>query len=309
MAHCIHKPVLKSEVLEALRPEAGGRYLDGTLGWGGHAEAILAASSPTGWLLGIDRDGAAIEAAEARLAPFEGRFELRRATFDRMGEFGAAGEFDGILMDLGVSSPQLDVGERGFSFMQDAVLDMRMDRRQELTAGDLVNEADVEELTRIFRDLGGERRARLFARAIERERAMRRIETTVQLAELLERKAPRGGRRAHPATKAFMGLRLAVNDEMGSLRRALPVALDLLKPGGRLALISFHSLEDRIVKLWGREEERDYEFDGDTDVPELRRPRQPGLKRVNRKAIAPGEAELRDNPRARSAQLRVFEKI
>jgi len=309
VTHCTHKPVLMSEVLAALRPEAGGRYVDGTVGWGGHAEAILKASSPTGWLHGFDRDDAAIEAASARLAEYAGRFDLCRATFDRMTETVGEGTCDGVLLDLGVSSPQLDVGERGFSFMRDAGLDMRMDRRQSMTAGDLVNEADVDELTRIFRDLGGEKRARLFARAIERERAVRRIETTGQLAELLERKAPRGGRRAHPATKAFMGLRLAVNDEMGSLRRGLPAALHVLKPGGRLAVISFHSLEDRIVKLWAREEERDYEYDGDVDLPEFRRPRTPSLKRVNRKAIGPGEAELKENPRARSAQLRVIEKL
>ena len=298
-----------SEVLAGLRPEPGGRFVDGTVGWAGHAEAILKASAPTGWLHGFDRDDAAIEAATRRLAGYAGRFELRRATYDRMGEWVPPGSCDGILLDLGVSSPQLDVGERGFSFMQDGALDMRMDRRQSETAADVVNGADVDELTRIFRDLGGEKRARQFARAIDRERAMRRIETTRQLADLIERQAPRGGRRAHPATKAFMGLRLAVNDEMGSLRRGLPAALQALKPGGRLAVITFHSLEDRIVKLWGREAERAYEFDGDVDVPELRRPRDPALKRVNRKAMAPGEAELNENPRARSAQLRVFEKL
>ncbi len=309
MAHCIHKPVLMSEVLAALRPEPGGRFVDGTVGWAGHAAAILKASSPTGWLHGFDRDGAAIEAATRGLAGFAGRFELCRATYDRMGEWVPSGSCDGVLLDLGVSSPQLDLGERGFSFMQDGALDMRMDRRQSRTAADLVNDGDVDELTRIFRELGGERRGRQFARAIERERSMRRIETTKQLADLIERQAPRGGRRAHPATKAFMGLRLAVNDEMGSLRRGLPAALDVLKPGGRLAVITFHSLEDRIVKLWGREEERDYDFDGDVDVPDLRRPRRPTVKRVNRKAIAPGDAELNENPRARSAQLRVFEKL
>ncbi len=298
-----------SEVLAGLCPEPGGRFVDGTVGWAGHAEAILKASAPTGWLHGFDRDDAAIEAATRRLAGYAERFELRRATFDRMGEWVPSGSCDGVLLDLGVSSPQLDVGERGFSFMQDGALDMRMDRRQSETAADVVNGADVDELTRIFRDLGGEKRARQFARAIDRERAMRRIETTRQLAELIERQAPRGGRRAHPATRAFMGLRLAVNDEMGSLWRGLPAALQALRPGGRLAVITFHSLEDRIVKLWGREEEREYDFDGEVDVPELRRPRRPVLRRVNRKAIAPGEAELNENPRARSAQLRVFEKL
>lgn len=298
-----------SEVLEAARPQPDGRYVDGTVGMGGHAAAILKASAPTGWLFGFDRDGAAIERAGARLAEFAGRFELRRARFDEMSEFVEARSCDAILLDLGVSSPQLDEGERGFSFQRDARLDMRMDQRQTMTAADVVNDADVDDLTRIFRDLGGERRARQFARAIERERKMRRIETTGQLANLLERIAPRRGRRTHPATKAFLGLRLEVNDEMGSLRTALPASMNVLKPGGRLLIITFHSLEDRIVKHWGREAERDYNIIGKVDVPALRTPRQPELKRVNRKAICAGETELNDNPRARSAQLRVFEKL
>ena len=309
MTHCIHKPVLMSEVLAAVLPKPGGRFVDGTVGMGGHAAAILKASAPTGWLSGFDRDGAAIERAGARLAEFAGRFELRRARFDDMAEWVEAESCDAVLLDLGVSSPQLDEGGRGFSFQRDARLDMRMDQRQGLTAADIVNDADIDELTRVFRDLGGERRARQFARAIERERKMRRIETTGQLANLLERVAPRRGRRAHPATKAFLGLRLEVNDEMGSLRRALPAAMEVLKPGGRLAVITFHSLEDRIVKRWGREAERDYDIVGEVDVPELRTPRRPALKRVNRKAISAGESELNENPRARSAQLRAFEKL
>ena len=309
MTHCIHKPVLMSEVLAAVRPQPGGRYVDGTVGMGGHAEAILKASGPTGWLFGFDRDGAAIERAGKRLAEYAGRFELRRARFDEMSEWVGALSCDAVLLDLGVSSPQLDEGERGFSFQRDAPLDMRMDQRQGLTAADIVNDADIDDLTRIFRDLGGERRARQFARAIERERTMRRIETTGQLANLLERIAPRRGRRAHPATKAFLGLRLEVNDEMGSLRRALPRAMEVLKPAGRLAVITFHSLEDRIVKQWGRDAERDYDIVGEVDVPELRTPRRPTLKRVNRKAICADETELKENPRARSAQLRVFEKL
>lgn len=309
MNNCIHKPVLMSEVLAAVRPQPGGRYVDGTVGMGGHAAAILKASAPTGWLYGFDRDGAAIERAGDRLAEYAGRFELRRARFDEMSEWVGAGSCDAVFLDLGVSSPQLDEGERGFSFQRDAPLDMRMDRRQPLMAADIVNDADIDDLTRIFRDLGGERRARQFARVIERERTMRRIETTGQLANMLEKVAPRRGRRAHPATKAFLGLRLEVNDEMGSLRRALPAAMDVLKAGGRFAVITFHSLEDRIVKQWGREAERDYDFEGDVDVPELRTPRIPALKRVNRKAISAGESELSENPRARSAQLRVFEKL
>jgi 16S rRNA (cytosine1402-N4)-methyltransferase len=297
------------EVLAALRPRDGGRYVDGTLGGGSHAAAILRASAPTGWLLGCDRDGAAIEAAQARLAEFAGRFELRRGNYADMTEWMAAGSCDGVLLDLGVSSPQLDAAERGFSFQQDAPLDMRMDTRQALTAADLVNDTDADELARLFWELGGERDSRRIARAIERERALGRITTTARLAGLIERICPRRGARAHPATKVFQALRMAVNDELDSLRRGLQAAMTVLKPGGRLAVITFHGGEDRVVKEFGRDGERDYAAAGEVDVPELRQPKPPVLRRVTRKAIQPGEVEVAENPRARSAQLRVMEKI
>jgi 16S rRNA (cytosine1402-N4)-methyltransferase len=283
--------------------------VDGTLGGGGHAAAILAASSPAGWLYGCDRDSAAVEAADRRLARFAGRFELRQANFADLADWVPAGSCDGVLLDLGVSGPQLDRAERGFSFQQDGPLDMRMDTRQSHTAADLVNRADMDELARVFWELGGERRARRLARAIVARRAERAFETTGSLAALIERVAPRRGARTHPATKAFQGLRLAVNDELGALRRGLEAGFRVLKAGGRLAVIAFHSLEDRIVKEFGRTRARDYTFAGPEDVPELRQPRAPELKVLTRKPIQPGATELADNPRSRSAQLRVMEKI
>lgn len=309
MSNFAHKPVMMAEVLDALRPRTGGRYADGTLGGAGHAGAMLAASSPDGWLSGCDRDGVAIEAAKQRLAEFAGRFEIRQGNYADFAEWVPKASCDGVLLDLGVSSPQLDFAERGFSFMQDAKLDMRMDQSQGMTAADLVNGAGAEELADIFWRYGDERDSRRFARAIEMDRKTRRFETTKQLADLIERLSPRAGRKTHPATKIFQALRIAVNDEMGSLERGLVAALTILKPGGRLAVITFHSLEDRITKSWMRDRARDYEFDGEVDIPELRRPRSPEVKLVDRKAIVPGEAELADNPRSRSAQLRVMEKI
>jgi len=301
---------MAAEVLEALRPRPGGRYADGTLGGAGHAASILAASSPTGWLFGCDRDGAAVKAAEKRLAEkFAGRFEIRRGNFSEIAKWMEVGSCNGVLLDLGVSSPQLDSPGRGFSFQQDGPLDMRMDDRQPQTAADLVNGTNAEELAKIFWEFGGERESRRFAKAIARDREQKKFGTTRQLAELIERISPRAGRKAHPATKIFQALRIAVNDEIGSLKRGLAAAVEILKPGGRLAVITFHSLEDRVVKEFGRERARDYTFSGEVDVPELRQPRVPELKWVTRKAIAPGEIELKENPRSRSAQLRVLEKM
>ena len=301
---------MAAEVLAALRPHPGGRYADGTLGGAGHAASLLTASSPAGWLFGCDRDGAAVEAAKARLAQeFAGRFEVRRGNFSELADWVPADSCDGVLLDLGVSSPQLDVAERGFSFQQDGPLDMRMDDRQPVTAADLVNGGDAETLAKIFWEYGDERESRRFAKAIVHDRALRKFETTRQLADLIERLSPRRGKKAHPATKVFQALRIAVNDEIGSLKRGLHGAVKILRPGGRLAVITFHSLEDRVVKEFGRERTRDYTFSGEVDVPELRTPRVPELKWVSRKAILPGEAELKENPRSRSAQLRVLEKV
>ncbi|MSU58087.1 MAG: 16S rRNA (cytosine(1402)-N(4))-methyltransferase RsmH [Pedosphaera sp.] len=303
-----HKPVLLAEVVAGLQPKASGRYADGTLGGAGHAAAILAASSPTGWLYGCDRDGVAVTAARERLAEFAGRFEIRRGNFSELAEWVPAGSCDGVLYDLGVSSVQLDRAERGFSFQQDGPLDMRMDDRQALTAADLVNTASAEELAKIFWELADERDSRRFAKAMVLDRERNPFKTTRQLAELIERLSPRRGK-THPATKVFQALRVAVNDELGSLRRGLDGAMKILRSGGRLAVITFSSIEDRVVKEFGRARAREYTFPGDDDVPELRVPRTPEARIVTRKAIKPGASEVELNPRARSAQLRVLEKI
>ena len=304
----LHKPVLLPEVVAALECRAGGVYADGTIGMGGHAAAILMASAPTGWLYGCDRDGAALEIARARLVPFAGRFELSQRNFSDVDEWVAAGSCDGVLLDLGVSSLQLERAERGFSFQKDGPLDMRMDNRQTVTAASLLNEASEAALRHIFAE-GGEPRAAKLARAVARSRATRPFTSTWQLAGLVERLLPRHGQKRHPATRAFQALRLAVNDELPSLRRGLQAALALLKSGGRLVVITFHSGEDKIVKAFGRELALDYFSPGGTDIPELRQPRPPLLRPVQRKAIQPSAREIEENPRARSAQLRVFEKV
>ena len=308
MREFAHKPVMLAEVLEALQLRAGSKVADGTLGGAGHAAAILQASSPGGWLFGMDRDGDALEAARQKLAEFAGRFELRRGNFSELGDWIPPASCDGVLLDLGVSSPQLDRAERGFSFQAEGALDMRMDQRQALSAADLVNKASEQELAKIFWEFGDERQSRRFAKEIVEQRKAKRFETTKQLADFIERLAPRQGKRTHPATQVFQALRIAVNDELGSLQRGLEAAVKILKPGGRLVVITFHSLEDRLVKEFGRERTRDYTFEGAVDVPELRKPRVPELRWVKRKAIRPGEAELDANPRSRSAQLRILEK-
>jgi len=300
-----------AEVLAALRPKAGFWAADGTVGGAGHARAILAASSPNGWLYGCDRDGAAVKAAITALnqAGFAGCFEVRQGNFAEMAEWIPSGSCDGVLLDLGVSSPQLDEADRGFSFQRDGPLDMRMDLRQSLTAAEAVNSWSEAELARVFWEYGDEPQARRLARAIAQERQGRRFETTGQLAALIERWSPRHGKKKHPATRVFQALRMAVNDESRSLKSGLAAACSLLKPGGRLAVITFHSLEDRLVKEFGRERTREYIFPGEVDVPELRQPRVPELKWVQRKAILPSDTEVAENPRARSAQLRVLEKL
>jgi 16S rRNA (cytosine1402-N4)-methyltransferase len=305
----IHKPVLLAEVLEALQPHTGGRYIDATLGGGSHARAILEASSPDGFLYGCDRDAEAIRYAQEQLAPYSGRFELRQMNFSELDTWISPASCDGALMDLGISSLQLDKAERGFSFQQDGELDMRVNREEATTAADLVNQLSEAELTKIFQEYGQERESRRFARAIVKARQVRPFVTTRQLAELIERLHPRRGQRRHPATQMYQALRIAVNNEWKSLESGLAAAWSRLSRGGRLVTISFNSGEERIVKAWGREKSRDYTFDGEIDDPLLRRPAVPELKWVHRKAIHPTDAEVAQNPRARSAQLRVMEKL
>jgi 16S rRNA (cytosine1402-N4)-methyltransferase len=258
-------------------------------------------------LFGCDRDGQALAAAAARLADFEGRFQLRRSNYAALAEWVEPRSCDAVLLDLGVSSPQLGWAERGFSFQGDGPLDMRMDRSQGLRAVDVVNTWSVDELEKVFGELGEEPRARRLARAIERARESGPLESTRQLAALIERVSPRRGRRIHPATRVFQALRMVVNDELNALKHGLESAKSVLRPGGRLAVISFHSLEHRAVKRFGNLYTRDYVVDGEVDVPELRRPVEPRLRWVAKSSIRPSEEEARENPRARSAQLRILE--
>ncbi len=307
----VHVPVLLEETVSRLVTEPGGWYLDATAGAGGHAAALLAAAGLDARLLALDRDGDALELARAALAPFGARAVLERANFAEMAgvaaRHGLAG-FRGILLDLGVSSMQFDRGGRGFSFREDAPLDMRMDDRQELTAAGLLKQLAPEELADVLRRYGEEPMARRIARAVGDEQAKGRpIETTAQLAELVSR--VKGGRhgRLHPATQTFQALRMAVNGELEALERALPAALDLLAPGGRLAVISFHSLEDRMVKQFMTAHEGRMESlakGGARWVGQL-----PRGRRVVRRPVTASEEEVQRNPRARSAKLRVLERM
>ena len=309
MTEFIHEPVLLEEALLALQPAAGRLYVDGTVGGGGHAEAILEASGPGGRLVGFDRDDWALAAAARRLKRFGDRLELHREPFAALAKCLAKASCDGVLLDLGVSSPQLDEAERGFSFQVEGPLDMRMDRRQPVSAAQLVNELEAGELATIFWELGGERRSRRIARAIVEQRDMQRIETTLQLADTVERACPRRGARTHPATGVFQALRMAVNDELGQVQAGLDAAWSVLKPGGCLAVITFHSGEDRLVKQFSRRLAKPYTVRGDVDVPELREPREPLARELSRKAIKPSDAEVGRNPRSRSAQMRAMVKL
>ena len=304
-----HVPVMATEVLQVLQPENGGRYADGTIGGGGHAAIILEASKTGGWLGGSDRDGAAVEAASSRLAPYAGRFEIRKGSFASLADWIEPGSLDGVLLDLGVSSPQLDWPDRGFSLLQDGPLDMRMDKEQPMTAANIVNDETEKQLADIIWRLGDERESRKIAKAIVRARERNEIRTTKELADIVETVKPRRGKKTHPATKVFQALRIEVNNEFGELNQGLKSVSSLLKEGGRLAVITFHSGEDRIVKDYGRVETRDYDVLGEEDVPALRIDRPPRMRWVNRKAICATEEELAANPRARSAQLRVLEKL
>jgi 16S rRNA (cytosine1402-N4)-methyltransferase len=296
-----HVPVLLAEVLAGLVPQAGGYYIDGTLGGSGHAAAILKMSAPDGRLLGIDADPAAIETAGARLAAFGARAKLVHGNFRDLKRLAHEADFkkvDGILLDLGVSSHQLGTPERGFSFLADAPLDMRMDTTSGETAADMVNEMPESALADVIYRYGEERASRRIARAIVETRRKARIATTGELAAIVERAL--GGRhgKIHPATRTFQALRISVNRELESLETALPQAVELLTPRGRLAVIAFHSLEDRIVKQFFRDESG-Y---GGAEGPSR-------LRIITKKPLMAGEAETRANPRARSAKLRIAERM
>jgi 16S rRNA (cytosine1402-N4)-methyltransferase len=301
-----HVPVLFNEVLAALRPYSGGKYIDGTLGAGGHAAGILSQSAPAGRLLGLDCDPAALAAAHRTLAIFGDRAEIVRASYVQMEAVARTfAPVDGILLDLGLSSLQLADPARGFAFQAEGPLDMRFDPQGELTAAEMVNEWPLDELADIFYRYGEERHSRKIAQAIG---AARPIQTTRELAEVIEKAVGRrrGPSRIHPATRIFQALRIAVNGELKAVETVLPLAVKLLKPGGRLAVIAFHSLEDRIVKNFIREQAH-----GPADNPALPMPRafEPELKEIVRKPVMAAEAEISRNPRARSAKLRIAEKL
>ncbi len=297
----VHEPVMVAEVVSALACRPGGFWVDATLGAGGHAAALLERSSPGGFVLGIDRDAEILDLAATRLAPYVGRFKLVHGNFGNLSAIlasAALGLVDGLLIDLGLSSLQLDLPERGFSFRADAPLDMRMDRGESGTALDLVATASEEQLARIIYEYGEERRSRRIARAICRERERGGTLTTLRLADAVAGsvggRGPRGGH-IHPATLTFQALRIAVNGELEALAAVLAALPDILAPGGRACVIAYHSLEDRAVKRAFR-----------ALAPLGRSARPPLFTLLTRKPERPGAEELERNPRARSARLRAI---
>lgn len=307
-----HIPILRDTVVSLLAPQRGGTFVDGTLGGGGHAEAVLERLPEGGRLYGIDRDGAAIEAASLRLARFGEAFTAIRGNFFDMKRL-LAGQgvmaADGILLDLGVSSHQLDTPERGFSYHEDAPLDMRMDPSAPLSAYDVVNGYPAEALARIIREYGEERYAMRVANAIVREREKAPLDSTVRLAEIVKRAMPAPARREqqHPARRTFQALRIEVNGELAGLSDALTDAHDLLRSGGVFAVITFHSLEDRIVKQAFKTFENPCTCD--PRAPICTCGKKPTARMLTKKPIVAEEAELKENPRARSAKLRAIQKL
>ena len=307
----IHKPVLLAECIDALAIRPDGIYVDGTLGRAGHSIEI-AKRLDTGKLIGIDRDQAAIDAAQLRLTEYRERITLIHGDFRNIPEVLDGLDIpavDGILLDLGVSSPQLDDKSRGFSYMADAPLDMRMDQTQQLTARALVNDCDERELARILAEYGEERYARQIARQIAQRRKQKPIEGTLELVEIIKSAMPSQALREkqHPAKRSFQALRIAVNDELGAIEQVLERAVQRLVSGGRLAVITFHSLEDRIVK-------KGFQHMANPcicppELPVCGCGRTPVIRIITRHPIIPDEREVAENPRARSAKLRVAERI
>lgn len=303
-----HRSVLLDEAVAALAVRLNGTYVDGTLGAAGHATRVLEESAPEGRLLGFDADPDALEIARSRLAPFGERAVLVHSNYRRMAEVAAERGFvpaDGVLLDLGLSSMQLDEWDRGFSFRRDEPLDMRFDPTSGSSAAELLNSLPEDELARVLWEYGEEPAFRRIARAVARSEQP--IRTTGQLAELVASSVGRPRGRTHPATRTFQSLRILVNDELGALEDGLCAAVSILRPGGRLVVISFHSLEDRIVKNYLRDESSEC-------VCPPRQPvctcaHTPTLRLVRRKADKPGAVETQENPRSRSARLRVAEKV
>lgn len=304
-----HTPVLLNEVLHGLNIRPGGCYVDCTFGRGGHSGAILQYLDKQGRLFAIDRDPEAVQKVDAKLSA-DNRFRLFHGSFTMLKEVAVKNNMmrhvDGILFDLGVSSPQLDDAARGFSFRQDGRLDMRMDNTSGMTAAEWLMNAKELEIAKVLREYGEERFARRIARAIVKARAGNMIETTCQLADLVSATVPARERDKHPATRTFQAIRIFINRELGEIRAALTQTLDVLADGGRLVVISFHSLEDRIVKRFIREQSRGDGFPPDLPVPHALL--KPKLKIIG-KAIHPSESEIDNNPRARSAVLRIAERM
>ena len=307
-----HKPVLLHESLDALAIRPDGVYVDGTLGRAGHSLEIVRRLTAGGRLIGIDRDQTAIDAARERLASYLDRVTLVHSNFDRIGDILADLHIpgvDGMLFDLGVSSPQLDDAARGFSYMHDAPLDMRMDQRQTQTAGDIVNGYEEKELYRIIRDYGEDKFAKNIAKHIVAARQVKPITTTGELTEIIRESIPMKMqvKSGHPAKRTFQAIRIELNRELDVLRDSLDGMIDILDDGGRLCIITFHSLEDRIVKTIIRKNENPCTCP--SDFPVCVCGKKSKGKVITRKPILPGETEMEENPRSKSAKLRIFERV
>jgi 16S rRNA (cytosine1402-N4)-methyltransferase len=303
----MHKPVLYQEIIHALQPQNAGRYVDGTVGAGGHALGILQASAPNGKLLGFDVDSNALAIARQTLANYADRIHLVQASHITLSEQLAKlqwNSIDGIVLDLGASSMQFDNAERGFSFMQDGPLDMRFGINAVMSADEIINSFDEKELADIIFKYGEDRDARKIAKAIVMNRP---LHTTGQLVAVIEKASPRKGDKTHPATQTFQALRIAVNDELVAVEKTLPQAVTSLRRGGRCAVISFHSLEDRIVKEYFRDQSKEIKNPPYEKIYEQER--EAIIKIINKKPIVATEEEIKENPRARSAKLRVIEKL